>query len=241
MSSNSNLETAPPLKGRVELIHRYLVIFLHIIMGVELVAVIYEGHWIHAFLLLAISSITLLPIVLKRKFRIHIPAEFQILTIMFVFAALFLGEIHHYYARWWWWDIALHASSGLLLGIFGFLLVYVLNENERAQLSMRPHFIALFAFLFAVAVGALWEIFEFSMDQFFGTNMQKPMLGDDSGLTDTMWDLIVDVIGALIISLLGWWYLARRKRSFIDVWIAKFVARNPHFFRRYSSSESEGD
>jgi hypothetical protein len=179
--------------------------------------------------------------VLNRKFRFYIPAEFQILTIIFVFAALFLGEIHRYYDRWWWWDIALHGSSGLLLGIFGFLLVYVLNENERAQLSMRPRFIALFAFVFAVAVGALWEIFEFAVDQIFGANMQKPMLGDDSGLTDTMWDLIVDAIGALIISLWGWWYLMRRKRSFIEVWIDKFITRNPHLFRSYHSSKSEKD
>lgn len=233
--------TTPHARGRAEAIHRYLVIFLHLVMGVELLAVIYEGHWVHVFLLLAISTITLMPIVLGRRLQIHIPAEFQILTIVFVFAALFLGEIHRYYDRWWWWDIALHASSGLLLGIFGFLLVYVLNENERAQLSMRPRFVALFAFLFAVAVGALWEIFEFAMDSLAGTNMQKPMLGDDSGLTDTMWDLIVDAIGALIISLLGWWYLVRRERSFIEVWIDKFITRNPRLFSRYSDYGGNDD
>ncbi|MFO7578633.1 MAG: hypothetical protein R6W74_00270 [Nitrosomonas halophila] len=229
------------MNGRAERIHRYLVIFLHVIMAVELVFVINDGHWMHAFLLLAISSITLMPVVLGRRFRIYIPAEFQILAILFVFAALFLGEIHRYYDRLWWWDIALHASAGLLLGIFGFLLVYVLNENKRAELSMRPRFIAFFAFLFSVAMSALWEIFEFAMDQIFGTNMQKPMLGDDSGLTDTMWDLIVNVIGALIISLLGWRYLVRGKRSFIEVWIAKFIDRNPRLFSRYDKPPQDDD
>jgi len=241
MSHDKDIEITPLPNGKAERIHRYLVIFLHIIMAVELVAVVYEGHWAHTFLLLAISIITLMPIVLNRKFRIYIPAEFQILTIVFVFAALFLGEIHRYYDRLWWWDIALHASAGLLLGIFGFLMVYVLNEDRRAQLSMRPRFVAFFAFLFAVTVSVLWEIFEFAMDRIFGTNMQKPMLGDDSGLTDTMWDLIVDVIGALIISLLGWWYLIRRKRSFIEVWIDKFISRNSHLFNRYVSTKPDED
>ncbi|HBZ31314.1 MAG TPA: hypothetical protein DEO56_12120, partial [Nitrosomonas nitrosa] len=60
-------------------------------------------------------------------------------------------------------------------------------------------------------------------------------------LTDTMWDLIVDAIGDLIISLWGWWYLMRRKRSFIEVWIDKFITRNPHLFRSYHSSKSEKD
>jgi len=55
--------------------------------------------------------------------------------------------------RFWWWDIALHATSGLLLGILGFLLVYALNENERVAVHMQPRFAALFAFSFAVAAG----------------------------------------------------------------------------------------
>jgi uncharacterized membrane protein YjdF len=220
------------MADRAQRIHRYLMIFLLVVLGIELVAVIYEGHWIHAFLIVAISMVTLTPMLLGRQYQIHIPAEFQILTVLFVFAALFLGEIRRYYERVWWWDMALHASSGLLLGIFGFLLVYILNQDERVRLSMRPHFVALFAFMFAVTVGTLWEIFEFAMDSLLGTNMQKPMLGDDSGLTDTMWDLILDALGALIISLLGWWYMVRGERSFIERWIRKFVARNPRLFDR---------
>jgi uncharacterized membrane protein YjdF len=96
---------------------------------------------------------------------------------------------------------------------------------------MRPRFVALFAFLFAVAVGALWEIFEFAIDRTFGTQMQKPMLNDPSGLTDTMWDLIVDTLGALGISVFGWWYMRRGADSFIEIWIQKFIARNPDLFR----------
>ncbi|MAT51345.1 MAG: hypothetical protein CMK32_09215 [Porticoccaceae bacterium] len=219
------------MRDRVERLHRGLLIALLIVMSIELVAVLYKQQWHHAFLLLCISMLSLFPVILHRQYSITITAEFQILTVVFVFAALFLGEIHSYYDRLWWWDIALHASSGLLLGLLGFLLVYVLNENERIGLSLQPRFVALFAFTFAVAIGTLWEIFEFSMDRNLGLTMQKPMFGDDSGLTDTMWDLIVDVIGALIISLLGLWYMVRKKRSFIDLWIQKFIARNPRLFR----------
>lgn len=219
------------MRDRVERLHRGLLIALLVVMSIELVAVLYKQQWHHAFLLLCINMLSLFPVILHRQYSITITAEFQILTVVFVFAALFLGEIHSYYDRLWWWDIALHASSGLLLGLLGFLLVYVLNENERIGLSLQPRFVALFAFTFAVAIGTLWEIFEFSMDRNLGLTMQKPMLGDDSGLTDTMWDLIVDVIGALIISLLGLWYMVRKKRSFIDLWIQKFIARNPRLFR----------
>jgi len=117
------------------------------------------------------------------------------------------------------------------MGILGFLLVYVLNESERVDIHMRPRFVALFAFLFAAAVGTLWEIFEFAMDQIAGTYMQKPMFGDPSGLTDTMWDMIVNTLGALGISALGWWYMRHRERSFIETWIRKFIEHNPRLFR----------
>ena len=113
----------------------------------------------------------------------------------------------------------------------GVLLVYVMNESKRIDLHMRAGFVALFAFVFAVAVGTFWEIFEFAVDQVFGTTMQKPMLGDPSGLTDTMWDLIVDALGALVISAFGWWHMKRNKRSFVDVWIDRFIERNPRLFR----------
>jgi len=72
---------------------------------------------------------------------------------------------------------------------------------------VKPGFVAVFAFMFSVGIGALWEIFEFPMDRIFATNMQKPMLGDPSGPTDTMWDLIVDTVGAAAIALMGYRYL----------------------------------
>ncbi|MDT8271807.1 MAG: hypothetical protein RRA35_01310 [Desulfomonilia bacterium] len=224
------MKTERPTASRAVRVHKWIIRVLLVIMAVELVFLIVEQQWLSSFLVCIIMAIVVSPDVLKKRFKVTIPTEFQVLAIIFVFAALFLGEIRDFYARFWWWDIALHTSSGLLLGIVGFLLVYVLNEDDRVDLYMHPRFVALFAFLFAVAVGALWEIFEFSMDQIVGTNMQKPMLGDPSGLTDTMWDIIVDTLGAFAISTLGWWYMKQGKRSFIENWIHTFIEKNPQFF-----------
>jgi uncharacterized membrane protein YjdF len=95
---------------------------------------------------------------------------------------------------------------------------------------MRPSFVALFAFFFAVGLGAIWEIFEFGMDHFFGTNMQPATPGDPSGLTDTIHDLIVDTVGAAVIALAGWRYLARARVSRVDNWAKRFIQRNPRLF-----------
>ncbi|PFG08042.1 hypothetical protein [Marinobacter sp. LV10MA510-1] len=215
------------------LIHRRLTIFLQIILVAEVVAAIWQQQWMAMVLTIGILLITLAPLLIGRFFRVFIPPEFVLLAIIFVFASLFLGEVRDYYTRYWWWDIALHTCSGFLLGIVGFLLVHVMNEVEDINLHMRPGFVAFFAFLFAVAIGALWEIFEFAMDTLFGMNMQKPMLGDPSGLTDTMWDLIVDTLGALVISILGYRYVRTGKNeSFLERWIQDFVKGNPNMFNR---------
>lgn len=211
--------------------HRVINAFLNAILTGEFFILLLEGQWQSAAIVLTLFTIFLMPTILNHRLKVFIPAEFQILVVLFAFAALFLGSIGGLYETYWWWDITLHFSSGLLLGILGFLIIYVMNENERVQVYLRPKFAALFAFIFALAAGAMWEIFEFFMDQSFGYTMQKPMFGDPSGLTDTMWDLIVDALGAATIALLGWWYMSRHQRSFIDRLIWKFIVRNPKLFR----------
>jgi uncharacterized membrane protein YjdF len=229
MKDDERLTVTP---DRARRIRGWVMRILHLTMTLGFLLALYERQWLNALIIVAILALMMAPRYVGRHLRVEIPAEFELLAVVFVYAALFLGEVYGYYQRFWWWDIALHATSGLLLGIAGFLLIYVLNENEDVDVHMQPRFIAFFAFLFAVAMGAVWEIFEFGMDQLFGTNMQKPMLGDPSGLTDTMWDLIVDTAGALVISVVGWVYLKRNARSFIDIWIEKFIEKNPRLFGR---------
>ena len=77
-----------------------------------------------------------------------------------------------------------------------------------------------------MALGAAWEILEFSSDSIFGLNMQK------SGFVDTMWDLIVDTIGALSISVFEYHFLKSETDSFLGRWIEGFVRANPGLFKR---------
>lgn len=215
---------------RIRFVYLVVLTILQIAMSVELVLLIIDRQWLHVFLVIAILTTTLLPVLLRPPLLVRIPSEIQILAILFVFATLFLGEVRDYYGRLWWWDLALHTKAGLLLGLLGFMIVYILNENRQVDIHMRPSFVALFAFSFSQAIGAIWEIFEFSMDKIFGMTMQKPMLGDPSGLTDTMWDLLVNASGALIVSVAGWRYLHRARTSVVDSWAKRFIDRNPQLF-----------
>jgi hypothetical protein len=232
VSHDTSGESTEQAAGAVNRVYWVLLAVLQTLMLVELVALLVRGQWRNVAQVAVIMGLTLAPLVLRSRLPIRIPPEFQILTVAFVFASLFLGEVQNYYERIWWWDVSLHATSGLLFGIVGFLLVYILNENERVNMTLRPPFIALFAFVFAIAVGALWEVFEFAMDQAFGLQMQKPRAGDPSGLTDTMLDLAFDTAGALLISAFGWWYMVHEERSFVEDWITRVQARHRHRFVR---------
>jgi uncharacterized membrane protein YjdF len=217
-------------RSRTQSAHLLLVGAMQLVLAVELLALAARGHWLHVFLVTGVMAICLTPVLFRKRLPVEVPSEIQIAVVLFTFATLFLGEVWSYYERFWWWDLALHGTAGLLLGLFGFLTVYMLNENRAVDLHMRPSFVALFAFFFAVGIGALWEIFEFGMDQIFGLTMQKPMFGDPSGLTDTMWDLILDTLGAAIVSVLGWRYLKRVRRAPVEHWFGSFIARNSGLF-----------
>jgi len=210
---------------KVRSTHLKLTMALQGVMLLGLAFSFYEKQWLNALLIVGILLLSLLPHILNRRMQIYIPPQFEMLAILFVFASVFLGEIRNYYFRYWWWDTLLHASSGFLLGIFGFLLVYALNEEEHIEIHMKPRFVALFSFVFAVATGTIWEIFEFAMDGLLGLNMQK------SGLTDTMWDLIVDTSGAALISLLGYFYMWKSEGYFLERWINRFIEGNPRLFK----------
>lgn len=145
--------------------------------------------------------------------------------VIFVAATLFLGEVMDFYERFWWWDIAMHATSAVGFGLLGFVLVFMMFQGDRY--AAPPRGVAFFAFCFAITIGTMWEIFEFAMDQIFGLNMQK------SGLPDTMGDLIVDAIGALIGAFSGYGYLRGQARGGLAAIIEEFIEKNPHYFRRW--------
>lgn len=178
-----------------------------------------------AFVATATLALSLAPVFVARWAEVHVPPSFIAAMVIFVGGTLFLGEVFDFYERFWWWDIAMHGTSAVGFGIIGFVLVFMMFQGDRY--AAPPTAVSFFGFCFAITMGTAWEIFEFAMDQAFGLNMQK------SGLNDTMGDLIVDAIGALIGVATGFAYLKGRARGGLASLIDEFVDRNPRFFRRW--------
>ena len=156
-----------------------------------------------------------LPSILERKFRFELPSLLYGFYIVFLYCAILLGEVRSFYYLVPQWDSVCHFCSSMMMGFFGLMVVTILNRDRHLAVSLSPFFVCLFAFCFSVALGAVWEIYEFAADGLFGMNMQKFMLADGTvlaghaALADTMKDIIVDVLGSLLASTIG--YFSIRK------------------------------
>lgn len=176
-----------------------------------------------------------LPTMLSRRFQFELPAPLYLMYILFLYAAIFLGEVRSFFYEVRHWDVYLHAFSSMMSGVFGFMVVALLNRDERTPIHLSPFFVALFAFCFAVAIGAVWEIYEYTLDGLLGMNMQKfttaegEVLIGHAALGDTMKDIIVDCLGALAAAVAGYFSLKSGKG-----WASDMLARHE---RRHAGKE----
>ncbi len=107
------------------------------------------------------------------RFHVELPPPLEITILCFIFAAEILGEVNAFYVLIPGWDTIQHTLNGFLAAAVGFSLVMILNDNEGLTFDLSPFFLALTAFCFSMTIGVLWEFFEFAMDCFFHTDMQK--------------------------------------------------------------------
>ena len=220
---------------------------LRILVLVALVRQIMLHNYEGAFFCVLTIVLLYIPSWLQVKLHIELPPPLEITILCFIFAAEILGEVNAFYVNVPNWDTMLHTLNGFLAAAVGFSMVLLLNDDERLTFDLSPFFLALVAFCFSMTIGVLWEFFEFGMDYFFHTDMQKDAvinsiyavaldptrtnkvvavkgiqdvvingeslgLGGylDIGIIDTMKDLFVHFIGAVVFSVTGFSY-ARSK------------------------------
>lgn len=235
--------------------------FVQLILQLLVVAGAVGQCLLHEYYNVFLCVLTLLafniPRIIDRRFHVKIPVALEIVILLFIYAHMILGEISSFYTRFPYWDTMLHTINGFLMAAIGFSMIDILNQHPRVHISMSPIFVAFVAFCFSMTIGILWEFFEFAMDQFAHTDMQKDFfvtslysvainpsglneivpLSDiqktvvyylengeraayvmnggylDVGIIDTMKDLIVNCIGAVVFSVIGIVYIKNRGRG----------------------------
>jgi VanZ family protein len=185
---------------------------------------LYSNNFESIFLALVTLVLTFSTRVIEKAKRIDIPDMLEIIIVIFIYLGIFLSFQLKMYHRFFWWDDLLHFLSGLILGSISFIIVYKINYKYSMDIS--PFFVAFFSFCFAVSMGVVWEILEFTGDLIMGSAHQKwdlpeteRLLGkayQGSGLRDTMSDLILDSIGALVSSVSIYFRYSRMKQKVLD-------------------------
>ncbi len=177
---------------------------------------VYRAQWSTLFVILLTLFFTFVPTLLHRWYDVRLPRLITLLGVLFAYASLFLGEIHDFYQIFHWWDIALHGSSAVIFGLIGLGSMRMMQSAQTIDATASV--VALFGFTFALAIGALWEIIEFILDSVFHLSMQV-------SLQDTMGDLIVDCIGAFIVSVSGYVHWKYGRTNIIGETIEHFISR----------------
>ena len=131
----------------------------------------------------------LLALFTKMQFNLPIVISY----LIFLVGSQYLGSILGWYGLGWW-DTFMHLVSGAILAFSGTALYERLIHRNAGDM-ISPWFVFLFTLSFAALGGVLWEIYEFSSDQFFDMTLQG------GGNKDTMTDLIADTIGGLLIAI----------------------------------------
>ena len=149
----------------------YLLLRLSVIL--TLVAQVFNRDWESVFFCALALFLMMIPSFIEHNWHIDIPDTLEIIVIVFIYAAEILGELKAYYINVPFWDTMLHTTTGFLAAAVGFSLCDIFNRNENIKFDLSPFFLAFVAFCFSMTVGVLWEFFEFGMDFFTGSDMQK--------------------------------------------------------------------
>ncbi|MBE9529347.1 MAG: hypothetical protein IME99_08930 [Proteobacteria bacterium] len=163
---------------------------------------IYRGEYLFAFAIVLALGGSLIPSIVQRSYRITLPFELDLLITLMIFLHAFMGEGLGFYSRYWLFDNVLHLFGSGVSALLAFIITFSLHYTGKLRLTYPM--IALFTVTFSMAIGGMWEILEYSVDMLFNKTTQH-------GLTDTMSDLIYDLLGGIISATFGMLYVRYSK------------------------------
>lgn len=163
-------------------------------------------HHVRAVVAVFAIIVSYVPAMVKHNYNVTMPWLFEFFITILLLTHL-AGLYFDFYASFWWWDNAAHLLGSAVVAALGFYFVYALQQAGKLHLSIRM--MAFFAIIFAIAIGALWEIGEYSSDRLLHTENQL-------GNTDTMTDLINDTLAGIGVAFIGIWYIRKEPEKRIQ-------------------------
>lgn len=141
-----------------------------------------------------VPFVLLIPRIMGKIFKIKITSAMELVYILFIILAQFLGSVVNLYNKIWWYDLFAHFLSGILTSVLSLVVLNWFGVYNRKN----KWFNFLFIISFTLMIASIWEFMEFGTDTFFGMNVQHSI---ETGVRDTMEDMLVAFLGSLIVSI----------------------------------------
>ena len=195
---------------------------IRIILLASAVLEIRMERWDIFFINLFALVLTFLPLGVRLALKISFPRTFEMgmhvsLLLMVTLEKIMEGNL-------------VFVFLGLMLGIVGFILMYVIYYSNRA--GAFYFLVVLFAFCFSVSVGAVWEVFHYLMADTLKIKLEG-FTHDYSPL-----GLVLIMIGAALASIYGFLYLKFSNKHLIQRIMHNFIKRNPNLKQDGDTPES---
>jgi len=172
-----------------------------IILGVSIFSLFYLFFGKHEqglyknLIIISIIPVMLIPTLLNKLFKMKINPEIELVYLIFIFFAHFLGTILNFYYKLEIYDKVMHGLSGVMTSILAIILLVKSKSYDKNPLWVN----ILFIICVTLSVAAFWEFFEFINDNLFNKDAQKVI---STGVDDTMIDMIMAFIGSIIYSVI---------------------------------------
>ncbi|MEG0014771.1 MAG: hypothetical protein RR744_05790 [Cellulosilyticaceae bacterium] len=160
------------------------------------------------------------PWIMRKILRIKTPLSFDLFGILFILLSQWAGTYLRAYDIFPWWDVFLHGISGILIGLFGIILIACFDKKGKLYEEKSYGLISLIIFLTSCSSATLWEISEYLGDLYLGTNAQ---LGS---LPDTMEDMLICVVVGIVFALYHYYIFATKKDTYLSKEIEAFIKEN---------------
>lgn len=126
-------------------------------------------------LCLFIGGLLTAPWIFERWWKVYLPQRLKCLFMMLILGGPILGKIYRLYYKISFWDKMLHMTSGFLFATIGGVLPSVIEKGKQHSFGLQ----LACAVMFTLSVAVVWEFYEYSMDRFFGMDMQQDTIVKD--------------------------------------------------------------
>lgn len=159
-----------------------------------LLKLILEGNESRILVTLTVYLTIWIPKIARHILKIKLPEHMELIYIIFLFFAHFLGSVVNLYSSIYWYDSFTHFVSGILTAILAIAVLFWFQKYDQKSILFNIFFMIAFSLM----VASIWEFFEFTSDQLLGGDTQKVLT---TGVTDTMKDMIVAFLGAILTAI----------------------------------------